>query len=137
MANRVNSFNIRGLRQRGPIIPDVVYHSDGHILNSLIAKADEDGLLQPLERPAGYRLFLYADDVALFIRPDESELQVTKDILNTFGKASGLKTNLEKSCIIILQCVEDTLTNVTSIMPCSTAEFPCTYVGLPLSNKEL
>jgi hypothetical protein len=42
--------------------------------------------------------------VALFIRPVEYELQITKDILNIFCNASGLQTNLQKSSIIHICC---------------------------------
>jgi diaminopimelate epimerase len=36
----------------------------------------------------------YADDVVLFLRPEDDDIVVTMDILNLFGEASGLKTNL-------------------------------------------
>jgi len=61
------------------------------VLNSLFVKAGNEGLLQPLSpRVSGQRLSLYADDVALFIKPLEEELQITRDILKVFGDASGL-----------------------------------------------
>ena len=88
------------------------------VLNSIIVKAEEDGLLQPLSRRiSGQRLSLFADDVALFIRPVEEELQVTKEILNAFDMASGLQTNLSKSSIIPIQCEEGSLMPVRDILP--------------------
>jgi len=79
------------------------------VLNSLFVKAGAEGLLQPLSpRISGQRLSLYADDVALFIRPSVEELQVTREILNIFGSASGLHTNLQKSNIIPINCEEKT-----------------------------
>jgi len=108
------------------------------VLNSLFVKAGNEGLLQPLsQRVSGQRFSLYADDVALFIKPVEEELQITKDILRIFGSASGLQTNLQKSSIIPIRCEEPALTSINSILPCSISEFPCTYLGLPLSNKKL
>ena len=80
---------------------------------------------------------MFADDVALFIRPVEEELQVTKEILNDFGMASVLRTNLNKRSIFPIQCEEGSLMPVRDILPCTEAEFPCTYLGLPLSNKKL
>ena len=101
-------------------------------------KAGAEGLLQPLSpRISGQRLSLYADDVALFIRPSVEELQVTREILNIFGSASGLHTNLQKSNIIPINCEENSMTTVSNTLPCSISEFPCTYLGLPLSNKKL
>jgi hypothetical protein len=108
------------------------------VLNSLFVKAGEEGLLQPLsQRISGQRLSLCADDVALFIRPAEDELQVTKEILNAFGMASGLQTNLHKSSIIPICCEDASLLPVRDTLSCTVAEFPCTYLGLPLSNQKL
>ena len=66
------------------------------VLNSLFAKAELEGLLRPLHS-TGQRLSLYADDVALFIRPDHHDLQKTKSLLQIFCDASSLQTNLQKS----------------------------------------
>lgn len=74
------------------------------VLNSLFKKARDEGLLQPLSHIAPNRsISLYANDVALFIQPTKEELQVIKIILDQFGEAAGLKTNLKKSCIIPMQ----------------------------------
>jgi len=63
------------------------------VLNSLFSQAEAEGLLLPLHS-TGQRLSLYADDVALFIRPEEADLQLTKNLLQVFGDISGLQTNL-------------------------------------------
>lgn len=57
------------------------------VLNSLFVKAANGGLLQP-------RLSLNADDVAIFIKPLEEELQITRNILKVLGDASRLQTNI-------------------------------------------
>ena len=45
------------------------------VLNSLIAKVSEEGMLQPLlNRGNGQRLSLYADNVVLSIQPRAEEL---------------------------------------------------------------
>jgi hypothetical protein len=80
--------------------------------------------------------FLYADDVTLFMKPLEEELNATMAILDAFGQASGLQTNLNRSCIIPIQCAEDSVEEISNTMPCRMAEFPCTYLGLPISNKK-
>ena len=75
------------------------------VLNSLFSKAGEMGLLQPLSRRnPNQRISLYADDVALFIKPTEDEMNLTMEILGKFGEASGLHTNLQKSCVIPIRC---------------------------------
>jgi hypothetical protein len=40
---------------------------------------------------------LYADDVAVFIRPTPQEVTVTECILDLFAQASGLTTNMSKT----------------------------------------
>jgi hypothetical protein len=84
----------RGLRQGDPLSP-MLFILIMNVLNSLFLKAGEMELLQPLaNRRQDQWISLYADDVALFIRPVEQEMNITMDILNKFGEASGLNTNL-------------------------------------------
>jgi len=61
------------------------------------------GCFNPSHIAPNHSISLYANDVALFIRPTKEELQVIKIILDQFGEAAGLKTNLQKSCIIPMQ----------------------------------
>jgi hypothetical protein len=66
-------------------------------------------------RAADKRLSLNADDVALFIRPAQEELQITKEILDCFGKASDLQTNIQKSCVIPIRYEEGAVQLVSDI----------------------
>jgi hypothetical protein len=106
------------------------------VLNSLFLKAELEGLLMPLHS-SGQRLSLYADDVALFIRPEEEDLLLTRSLLQVFGDVSGLQTNLQKSCVIPIQCADENAEVVSSTLQCPTSNFPATYLGLPISNKKL
>jgi len=61
----------------------------------MITKAINEGLLLPLStRGLQHRVSIYADDVALFLRLEAGDISTTLDILNLFGEASRLKTNL-------------------------------------------
>jgi len=42
---------------------------------------------------------LYADDVVIFLQPSASDIRITLDILQLFGEASGLRTNVQKSSV--------------------------------------
>jgi len=128
-------YHQRGLRQGDPLSP-MLFILVMDVLNSLFAKAELEGLLRPLHS-TGQRLSLYADDVALFIRPDHDDLQITKSLLQIFCDASSLQTNLQKSCVIPVQSEADSVEEVNSTLSCTMSSFPATYLGLPISDKKL
>lgn len=107
-------------------------------LNAMIQKASEEGLLQPLaRRTLQHRVSMYADDVVMFLRPVESDLNIITEILRVFGTASGLKTNIQKSSGTLIRCSEEEISTVQQLLPCELINFPCKYLGLPLSIKKL
>jgi hypothetical protein len=125
----------RGLRQ-GDLLSPMLFILVMNIINLLIAKAAEMGLLQPLSsRNLQHRLSIYADDVVLFLRPADNELQIISYILRLFGEASGLKTNMTKSSISRILCSHNDLEVIQEHIPCHIEEFPVKYLGLPLSIK--
>ena len=73
----------------------------------------------------------YADDAVVFLRPYRMDLQVIKTILDLFGHASGLLTNLTKSSIFPIHCSTEHLQLTAADLCCQ--EFHCTCLGLPLS----
>lgn len=108
------------------------------VLNSLFTKVGDMGLLQPLtSRCQAHRISLYANNVALFIWPMEEEMNLTMNILSWFGEASRLYTNLQKSCVIPIRCEDNQMEMVGQTLPFTLAEFWCTYLGLPISDKKL
>ena len=80
---------------------------------------------------------MYADDVVLFLRPAAEDIEITMDILNLFGEATGLKTNLQKSNVLPIRCEDTDISTVQTLLPCALVDFPCKYLGLPLSLKRL
>ena len=108
------------------------------VLGHMISKAENEGLLLPLcRRNLHHRISIYADDVVMFIRPEADDIVVILDILNLFGEATGLKTNLQKSNVLPIRCSDAELAVVQNLLPCALADFPCKYLGLPLSLKKL
>jgi hypothetical protein len=108
------------------------------VLGHMVAKAAAVGVLQPLSsRVVQHRISLYADDVVLFLRPEAMDINVIMSILQLFGEASGLKTNLQKSNVLPIRCTNTELELVQELLPCAVMDFPCKYLGLPLSLKKL
>jgi hypothetical protein len=108
------------------------------VLNWMVTRTAEAGLLRPLSRrPIQHRISLYADDVALFLRPAAEDISLTLQILQLFGDASGLRTNVQKSSVMPIQCSDDNMAVIQSLLPCEIMSFPCKYLGLPLSLRKL
>lgn len=95
-------------------------------------------MLSPIQhRIARTRLSIYADDVALFLKPNSEEIAVVREVLNDFGLASGLITNLSKSAIYPIQCDRINLEHILPNFHYPVKSFPCTYLGLPLHTRAL
>jgi hypothetical protein len=80
---------------------------------------------------------LYADDVVLFLRPVQNNINLTMRILQLFGQAAGLKTNIQKSSVVPIQCESSDLGVIQEQLPCRMEQFPIKYLGLPLSTTRL
>jgi hypothetical protein len=124
-------------REGDPLSP-MLFILSMDVLGCLFSKAEEAGLLQQLcSRRKLHRLSIYADDVALFLHPTQSDTSATLNILNLFWNASGLHNNAQKSNIYPIRCSEEAILAVQNILPCELASFPCKYLGLPISLHKL
>jgi hypothetical protein len=90
-----------------------------------------------LRRGYEERISLYANDVVLFIQPHPKELGLVKETLRVFGVISGLVIDIRKSSVIPIGCEDQELERVQEALPCNISQFPCKYLGLPLSTKKL
>jgi hypothetical protein len=122
-------YHQRDLQQGDPLSP-MFFIIVMDVLNSLILKDSEQGLLQPILRQGvGQRVSLYVDDVMLFLQPRMEEFLLIKEILQVFGATSGLVTNVRKCSVTPIQCKEEDMTVVQDAMPCNVVEFPCKHLG--------
>ncbi|WVZ97773.1 hypothetical protein U9M48_043286 [Paspalum notatum var. saurae] len=127
----------RSLKQGDPLSP-MLFILVMDVLSLMITRASTDGFLQPLSsRALHHRISLYADDVVIFLHPAADDIRLTLEILSLFGDTSGPQTNVQKSCVFPIQCNEEQLGLVQENLPCKMEDFPCKYLGVPLSLKKL
>jgi hypothetical protein len=127
----------RGLCQGDPLSP-MLFILVMDVLSRLIEKASEDGFLQLLSsRQLRHRISLYVDDVVMFLKPNAADITLVLDMLRLFRKASGLHTNVQKNSVLPIRCDDQTLATAKELLPCDFVDFPCKYLGLPLSIKKL
>ena len=73
-------------------------------LNHFFKWIEEQGFLSPMPGLSSFRLSLYADDLVLFVTPEQRDLEVIKAALHIFRLASRLFSNLEKSVATPTHC---------------------------------
>ncbi|KAM0825706.1 hypothetical protein ACQ4PT_069378 [Festuca glaucescens] len=80
---------------------------------------------------------MYADDVVTFIRPSKGDLLTCASIVDDFGVASGLRTNLAKCSIHPIRCTTEQVELARRVLGCEVASFPFKYLGLPLGLRKV
>jgi len=110
-----------------------------HIINLVLAKVAEAGLLQPLSPRLWASGSMYSDEVVLCLSPVMKELEAIQEIINWFGAISGLQTKINKCSAkpSLHSSGGHWYNTIINTMPWAIAEIPCTYLGLPLSVKKL
>lgn len=127
----------RGLRQRDPISP-MLFVIVMEALNSLFTEADRRLVLTPLlGQVIAHRASLYADDLVLLVAPNTNDLRSVLQILQLFAGASGLVTNVDKCVAMPIRFSAEVMLEVQQAFPCVVAQFPCRYLGAPLSLSRL
>lgn len=58
-----------------------------------------------------------------------------REILQLFGRASGLRVNFQKSTTTVIRCEEEEIGLAAEALGCPLAEFPITYLGIPLTLR--
>jgi hypothetical protein len=127
----------RGLRQGDPISP-MLFILDMNPLQRILKRAAKRGIIHPiLGLAGGVKTSLYADDTAMFIAPTKQDVTALQSILDIFGKASGLCTNIQKSEMYLITCSELQLGEILEGFQASVNELRCRYLGLPLHTRRL
>lgn len=126
-----------GLRQGDPLSP-LLFVIVLDCMAAMFATSSQVGILKPIgNQRLAYRTSLYADDAIIFINPDVQEMKAVHDMLDAFGMASGLRTNYGKSSITPICCGELDMEAIAGELGCPIKHFPCTYLGMPLSDSRI
>jgi hypothetical protein len=108
------------------------------VLHLMIEKAVADGILSEFARTGlRHRTSMYVDDVVTFFRPTYLDLHTCSAIVEDFGMASGLRTNLAKCSLNPICCSPKQVELPRGILGCEVVPFPCQYLGLPLSIRKV
>ncbi|KAK1665849.1 hypothetical protein QYE76_054008 [Lolium multiflorum] len=107
-------------------------------LHRLLEIATEEGVLSRLKgKHCSFKASMYADGVALFINPSQEDILGTRGVLAAFGSATGLITNLTTSSVTPISCHNIDLSELLTEIGVPIVQFPCIYLGMPLSIKKL
>lgn len=107
------------------------------VLGGLIRWADSQSFLSLGCSAVRSRVFIYADDVVMFIAPRQDDIVAIKTILQIFSDASSLYTNLDKCVVTLIGCSQEDLQLVADMLACMIGAFPCKYLGIPLFTHNL
>jgi hypothetical protein len=94
-------------------------------------------MLHPLVDDLPCPVIQYADDTLLLLRADEDQILRAKELLSSFSHATGLQINFQKSAFVPIHVPDDRASMLASLIGCSPAAFPQTYLGLPLTARKL
>lgn len=73
----------------------------------------------------------------IFASPTAQDMITIRETLAFFGNASGLHTNLQKSLIAPIACIDEQVQRISTFLPARISEFPIQYLGLPLTVGRL
>jgi hypothetical protein len=128
---RASFLHRRGLRQGDHLSP-MLFDAAIDPLQKIIEFATREGVLLPMKsKMASFRASLYVDNAGVFANPDKDELLSLSAILDFFGKAPGLITNLAKMEVFPIQCDDIDISGLLSDNPAKMGAFPGNYLGLP------
>ncbi|XP_026400275.1 uncharacterized protein LOC113296156 [Papaver somniferum] len=126
----------KGIRQGDPISP-FIFILVAEVLSLMFKKAANDNLITGFKVSQNGTIIShlqFADDLIVFLKDDEEQIQNLKHILTAFELISGLKVNYRKSTIVGLGqlhnggiCAET--------FGFSSSNLPMNYLGIPIGSK--
>ena len=74
---------------------------------------------------------VFADDTILFCDPTREQLLYIRMVMIFFEAITGLKVNIGKSEIVLVELV-GSLDTLASVLGCNVSRLPMIYLGMPL-----
>ncbi|XP_057760992.1 uncharacterized protein LOC130981409 [Arachis stenosperma] len=124
----------RGMRQ-GDLLSPFLFVLVVDVLNRMIGEAVRNGRISPLlvgrdHIELSHRQF--ADDTILFCPPEEETIKNYKRLLRCFKLMLGLSINFDKSSLIPINCGEQWVQRMCSVLGCKQATLPVKYLDILL-----
>ncbi|XP_048493464.1 uncharacterized protein LOC125494011 [Beta vulgaris subsp. vulgaris] len=100
-------------------------------------KADPRFNFHPRCKKLNITHVMFADDLLMFSKANQTSLQLVFDAFSKFSQASGLEANLDK-CHLYIGGVEETQRAILqSVVHMPLGCFPFKYLGVPLTTRKL
>lgn len=130
-------MHVKSLRQGDPVSP-MLFVIAMDVLSKIMIKAVSMGVISTFTGIAAHQsVSIYADDVAMFVKPRELDLTFVWIVLQVFGAASGLRVNFHKSLAVMIHGDNFDKARVESLLHCRMDNFPWKYLGLQLAIRQL
>jgi len=129
----------KGVRQGDPLSP-LLFNIAADSLAKMVTMGQSNNIIGGLITEYvhnGIALLQYADDTILCLQDEDDSAQNMKPLLYLFEQMSGLKTNFDKSEVIIISQDERKTLRYAKLFNCSTGQWPLKYLGVPVCGSRL
>ena len=121
-----------GLCQRDPLSP-YLFVLAKEILSLNFSSLQREGKIHvvfPIQSTLCH--LFYTDDILIFLKAPKRSLQITKNLLDYYPRATSQVFNLSKSKLFMGRCIPSKQRSICSILAIPQSHLPSTYLGIPL-----